>query len=106
MDEDRASDLAFRILSDYRSCLMDRSEWERRLAEWDNQYYNKVEPKSFPWDGAANFHVPITMMGVETYKPRLVEGVMGQTPPIMVVPATGALEKKKDLVESFLNWQV
>lgn len=77
-----------------------------RLVEWENAYYNKTDEKTFPWVGAANFHVPITMMGVETYKPRLVEGILGQTPPIMVVPTTGALEDRKDKVETFLNWQV
>jgi hypothetical protein len=84
---------------------MDRAEWENRLVEWDNAYYGRVEEKVFPWPGAANFHVPVTATGIETFKPRLVEGVMGQTPPIMVVPTTGALEDKKEIVETFLNWQ-
>jgi len=84
---------------------MDRAEWEQRLVEWDNAYYGVTQPKEFPWPGAANFHVPITATGIETFKPRLVEGVMGQTPPLMVVPTTGALDDKKEIVETFLNWQ-
>lgn len=98
--------LANQILTDYHAALQDRTEWESRLAEWEDSYYNRVPEKDFPWPGAANFHVPLTMMGVETYKPRLVEGVLGQTPPIMVVPTRGADEDRKDIVETFLNWQV
>ena len=98
-------DLASRILADHDAAVQDRSEWESRLREWDDQYFNRVPIKTVPWPGAANFHVPLTMMGVETYKPRLVEGVLGQTPPIILVASKGADETRKDTAESFLNWQ-
>lgn len=106
LTEDAERELAFGIHTDYHASLMDRSEWERRLVEWENAYYNKVEEKEFPWPGAANFHVPFTMTGVETYKPRLVEGVLGQSPPIQAVATTGAGERRKDIVETFMNWQI
>lgn len=96
--------MAHRIVVDYNAAISDRHEWESRLAEWDDQYYNRVGEKTFPWPGAANFHVPLTMMGVETYKPRLVEAVLGQSPPIIVVPATAGGEERKDQVEAVLNW--
>jgi hypothetical protein len=104
-DEEQEERLSNKILSAYHADLMDRAEWENRLVEWDNAYHGRVEEKIYPWPGAANFHVPLTAMGIETFKPRLVEGVMGQTPPIMVVPTTGALEDRKEKVETFLNWQ-
>ena len=103
---DEARTLANRILSDFHGGLQDRLEWERRLVEWEDQYYNRVSPKNFPWPGASNFHVPITMIGVETFKPRLVEAIMGAVPPLVVIPARGADEDRKDLVEQFLNWQI
>ena len=104
-DEERV--LADLILADYQGAITDRSEWEARLAEWDDQYYGRTQTvKTFPWVGSANFHVPITMMGVETLKPRLVEAVMGQTPPLIVVPTEGTDEDRRERVETFLNWQV
>lgn len=105
LDEADEFALSNTILTDYHACLMDRAEWENRLVEWDNAYYGRVEPKDYPWPGAANFYVPLTAVGVETMKPRLVEGVLGQTPPIMVIPTTGALDDRKEIVETFLNWQ-
>ncbi len=99
-------DLAHRILTDFHAAISDRAEWESRLTEWEDQYYNRITDKDFPWEGASNFHVPITMMGVETYKPRLVEAVLGQQPPIIVVPTTAAGEERKTTVETVLNWQV
>jgi hypothetical protein len=106
LDEDEERMLADRIYSDFLAAIQDRIEWEGRLAEWEDAYYNRVADKVFPWPGASNFHVPITMMGVETFKPRLVDGVLGQTPPIMVVPTKAADEDRKDKVECVLNWQV
>ena len=106
LSDEKDAALASKILSEYNDCLQDRSAWEARLAEWESSYYNETVDKIFPWDGACNFHVPITMTAVETLKPRLVEGVLGQTPPIIVIPTRGSDEERKDKVETFLNWQV
>jgi hypothetical protein len=105
-NEEDEKDLAFMILSDYHSAIQDRAEWEQRLADWEDAYYGRVEDKTFPWPGASNFHVPITMLGVETYKPRLVETILGQDPPIMVVPNNPGGEDRKLKAETVLNWQI
>src|SRR5574342_25059 len=102
--DDRA--LAARVESDFHDAIQDRAEWENRLVEWEDAYYGRTVEKDFPWPGASNFHVPITMMGVETYKPRLVEAVLGQHPPIIVVPTTQAGEEHRLKVETVINWQV
>ena len=106
LSEEAERELASRLLTDYHNALSDRHEWEARLAEWEDAYYNRTAPKTFPWPGASNFHVPLTMSGVETYKPRLVEAVLGQQPPIIVIPTTAASEDRKMKVETVLNWQV
>ena len=106
LSEDDEASLANRIQTNVYSALQDRREWENRLVEWEDAYYGRVTDKDFPWPGASNFHIPITMMGVETYKPRLVESVLGQQPPIIVVPTTEAGEQNRMKVETVLNWQV
>jgi hypothetical protein len=104
-DED-AQRLANLCQTDANGALQDRSEWEARLGEWEDAYFGRTTDKEFPWPGASNFHVPITMMGVETAKPRLVEAVLGQNPPVMVVPTTQAGEDRRLKVETVLNWYV
>jgi len=104
--DDEDEKLCNDILTKYHAGIQDRSEWENRLAEWEDAYYNRVPDKVFPWPGAANFHVPLTMMGVETFKPRLVEAVLGQDPPVMVAPTRGVDEDRQEVVELFLNWQI
>lgn len=99
-------EIFYRVVTDNQSAIEDRSEWETRLVEWEDAYYGRVGTKNFPWPGASNFHVPITMMGVESMKPRLVESILGQRPPIIVVPTTAAGEDRKVTVETVLNWQV
>src|SRR5437667_4093883 len=106
MSEEAERVLANRIEVDHNAALQDRLEWETRLAEWEDQYYNRVPDKDFPWVGSANFHVPLTMMGVESFKPKLIEAVLGQNPPLMVVPVQPADEERKDRTETFLNWQI
>ena len=106
LDEDDAKALCTQVLEDYHGAIVDRSEWESRMGEWEDAYYNRVEPKTFPWPGSANFHVPLTMMGVETFKPRLIEGVTGEDPPIVVIAVKTATEERRELVEMFLNWRI
>lgn len=106
VDSEEAEELAKIILSDHLAAIDDRTEWESRLVEWEEQLHGIMPPKDFPWPGAANFHVPLTMMGVETYKPRLIEAVMGNEPPIQVVPVDSTDETRRDRVELFLNWAI
>jgi len=106
LSEEDERELAHHILTDHTNAIQDRGEWEGRLGEWDDAYHNRTVDKTFPWVGACNFHVPITMLGVETYKPRLVDAILGQQPPILVVPTTAAGEDRRMTVETVLNWQV
>src|SRR5437667_10784434 len=86
-DEER---LCNRIHANYDAALQDRIEWESRLTEWEDQYYHRAPDKDYPWPGAANFHVPLTMMGVESSNPRLIEAAIGQNRPLRVVPVQAA----------------
>jgi hypothetical protein len=106
LEDSEEERLANRVMVGYHAALQDRTDWESRLAEDEDQYYNRAPDKYYPWPGAANFHVPITMSGIETLKPKLVEAVLGQNPPIMVVPVQPAEEERKDRTETFLNWQI
>ena len=106
LSKDDEQALADRVKTDNLAAISDRADWEGRLAEWDDAYYNRPGQKIFPWPGCANFWVPLTMMGVETYKPRLTESIIGQSPPILVVPSKDADERRQALVEQYLNWQV
>lgn len=106
LDDREREDLATRILHDNNAAIEDRSEWETRLAEWEDQYYGRLAEKTFPWPGCSNFNVPLTMIGVESFKPRLVDGILGMSPPLSLIPSKGADERNKDTVEAFLNWQI
>lgn len=106
LSEDDERDLAEKIEHDFNSAISDRAEWETRLSEWEDAYFNRVGEKNWPWPGCSNFNVPLTMTSIETLKPRLVDGVLGQNPPIIVVPTKAADEDRKDKVETVLNWQV
>src|SRR5689334_13346686 len=106
LPEDEERILADRIESDFNAGIQDRADWEERISEWDDAYYGRLPRKEFPWPGCSNFNVPLIMTAVETLKPRLIDGVLGENPPIRVVPTKAADEDRKDKVETVLNWQI
>ena len=98
-------DLIATVVGEIKDALLDREEWESRLAEWEDQYHGRRPTKSFPWEGASCLNVPLTMVGVETLKPRLIQSVMGAEPPIMVTMTEQTDEERQERVELYLNWQ-
>lgn len=105
-DAETQQDLVSTILSDHNAAILDRQDWEKNLEVWENQYLGLLPEKTEPWVGCANFNVPLTMLGVETLKPRLIESVLGSDPYVYAIPTEGAFEKRADTTQLFLNWQV
>ena len=105
-DEETQQELVTLILSDHDAAILDRADWEKNLSVWEDQYLGNLPEKTDPWVGCANFNVPLTMLGVETLKPRLVESVLGSDPIVYAIPTEGAVEKRADTTQLFLNWQV
>ena len=106
LDADTARDLARMAVTDYHAAIQDRSDWEARLAADERQYYGILPEKTYPWVGCSNLHVPITMTGVEALKPRLIESVLGEDPPVVTKMTEAQDETLQTRVEAFLNWQV
>ncbi len=105
LSEDEERELVSLIEYSFNSAITDRAEWEQRLAEWDDAYFGRLPDKTFPWPGCSNFNIPLTMTAIETLKPRLIDGVLGENPPLRCVPTKAADEDRKDKVETVLNWQ-
>ena len=106
LDAETARDLARMAVTDFHAAIQDRSAWEDRLARDEDQYFGLLPEKTFPWSGCSNLHVPITMTGVETLKPRLIEAVLGEDPPVLLKATEAADEERQERAEAFLNWQV
>ena len=105
LDATDEEDLRNSVLSEIKDALLDRSDWEDRYAGWDDQYHGRLPDKRFPWVGSSNLHVPLTMLGIETMKPRLVQSILGGDPPIMVATVEQTDEERQERVELYLNWQ-
>lgn len=43
------------------------------IYKWDDQYEGILDPKSFPWEGCANYHVPITELNVNALYSRVIK---------------------------------
>jgi hypothetical protein len=106
LDEETATMLATMATSDYHDAIMDRTGWEDMLASDDKLYHGILPKKTIPWPGCSNLNVPLVMTGIETLKPRLVEAVLGDDPPIMARQTESQDEDLQERVELFLNHQV
>jgi hypothetical protein len=106
LSADDARTLARMAVSDFHAAIQDRSAWEDRLAQDDRQYFGVLPEKTYPWIGCSNLHVPITMTGIEAFKPRLIEAVWGEDPPVLTKATEAHDEARQARVELFLNWQI
>ncbi len=106
LDADTARELARMAVADFHAAISDRSAWEDQLAQDDRQYFGLLPDKNYPWVGCSNLHVPITMTGVEAMKPRLIESVLGEDPPVIAKATEAQDEAQQARVETFLNWQI
>ena len=104
-DAETQQDLVSTVLSEHNAAVTDRADWEKNLAVWEDQYLGNLPEKTEPWVGCANFNVPLTMLGVETLKPRLIEAILGSDPIVYAIPTEGATEKRAATTQLFLNWQ-
>lgn len=106
LNADREQDLVADILACRQQGLDDRIEREDRWALDEKQYYGILPEKTFPWVGCSNLHVPLTMTGLETMKPRLIEAVLGDDTPILCRPVESQDQERAERVEQFLTWQL
>ena len=105
-DEATQEEIVRDALSDHLAAIQDRADWESGIATDEDQYLGNLPEKTFPYKGCSNLFVPLTMLGVETLKPRLIEAVMGSDPVVYAIPTESADEKRAQTTELFLNWQL
>jgi hypothetical protein len=47
--------------------------FRKEIYKWDDQYEGVLLPKVFPWEGCANYHVPITELNVNSLYSRVIK---------------------------------
>lgn len=104
--EDDQLEMFNECLNDYEAALLDRQDWETGAKEDEEQYLGLLPDKDQPWPGCANFNVPLTMLGIETLKPRLIESILGSDPIVFAIPTEAMDEERSERTELFLNWQL
>ena len=106
LDPVREAEVAREIAGDVQAAKDDRTDWEDNLAVDEEQYHGIRPAKTWPWPNCSNFSVPLTMLGIETLKPRLGESILGSDPMIYAVPTESYDEGQRDRVELLTNWRL
>lgn len=67
-------DRLFRIISKAVDNYETNTKSDREdIYKWDDQYEGILSPKTFPWEGCANYHVPITELNVNSLYSRVIK---------------------------------
>jgi len=77
-------------------------EWHHNLIEWDHQYEGILPPKDYPWEGCANYHVPITEMNVNAYYARIIRRFRGMD--YLRVKAYKEIQERAILTQRYLRY--
>jgi len=68
--EDRLLRIISKSIDDYET---NSKEFREDIYKWDDQYEGVLDPKTFPWEGCANYHVPITELNVNSLYSRVIK---------------------------------
>ena len=80
----------------------DTIEWHNKLLEWEDQYEGILSSKDYPWEGCANYHVPITEMNVNAYYSRIIRRFRGMD--YLRVKAYKEIQERAILTQKYLRY--
>lgn len=104
LSEERTKAIVADIHDRWTMTQAEWTPWLENLPRWQKAYRGIVAPKTEPWPGCANLHVPVTAIGVERTHAALL-GLTQQPEDIFEVMATGwASVAQAESVQEFLNW--
>ena len=87
LSESESEALVKRILRDYERDSRGRVSWEQNQEKWYKLYRpGPAATVDFPWDGAANLHLPLVMSTVEAMQARLYAALFSAFPFVKAVP--------------------
>lgn len=77
LSDGEALDLVERIVRDFNDAVGGCSQWYKNQVELVKNWEGIVDPKTFPYEDAANVRVPFTSVQVEQWVARLVKALLG-----------------------------
>lgn len=106
LDADARKKLGARIVDLWRDDNTDREGWLAKLPLWLDAYQGRPRPKNTPWEGASNFHVPVTRTHIEAIHPRLMAALFQPDPIASFKPQEPSDAERARKAEIFLDWAV
>ena len=79
LSDEQKSDMvnmAEHLVSEYEKSE-DTVQYHNDIYKWHDQYEGILPAKDYPWEGCANYHVPITEMNVNAYYSRIIRRFRG-----------------------------
>jgi len=111
LDEQERMDCAQAAKNGYDLDKMSRKDWETQYDDWMKLALQVVEPKNFPWVGAANIKFPILSIASMQFAARAYPTLIPSDRQVVKQRVIGAdpqgmKAKKAECVGKYMSWQV
>lgn len=94
-----------RVWDALRLSVLSRARFDKDLEDYNRQYEGTRtgEPKDWPWQGAADLHVPLTAEMVDALHARMAKAALAD-PLMLVIPNDAASVQAAALLERYYDW--
>jgi hypothetical protein len=100
-------DISAKVLEDFNECLDASEEYRERLANDLKLFSGDLPPKDWPFEHAANAHVPIMIENITRLSSRMESELFGSYKNVFgVVPTGPDDEEAADILSLHGNWQI
>lgn len=89
-----------------KNALRDRSEFDKLVDRWYNDWRDIKDVKIWPWKNCANWSVPVTSTATDSVIPRVIDGNFDINPPIGVQAVNKTGYPFRDIVAGFMAWDL
>jgi len=101
-----ADKLVSHVIESFDAAKDARSEWETKKEDSHKAYHGILPPKSRPWIGCSNLHVPLTGIITDTYHANLMASFFNSPDLVRANPVSADDIRTATKREQFLNYQI
>lgn len=106
IDKEELSKIGSKCVDEYDIDLASRSDWDAKRKRFLKLFAGYRDPKSFPWDGCSNTHIPWMGIACLQFQARAYEALLPPKEYAKCFPTDGKALDAADRCSKYMNWQL
>ncbi len=106
IDAEELQKIGVLCVQEYDADVTSRSNYDERRAKWLKLFGGDRGKKTFPWDGAANTHVPLLAEACLQFQARAYEALVPAKEIVKGLSRDGQSKDSAERVATHMNWQL